>query len=93
MGLRALSIPALDVLLSYLKVAHEQAQRYLSTLNPDDLDLVPDPSEPERTLASLLRHMITHKNNHHGQIDFIRGLQDETWDLPPGTGIILPPTS
>ncbi len=31
----------------------------------------------------------THKNNHHGQIDYIRGLQDEVWDLPPGTGMNL----
>ncbi len=34
------------------------------------------------------RHMITHKNNHHGQIDFIRGLRHPEWNLPPGTGIV-----
>lgn len=31
--------------------------------------------------------MITHKNNHHGQIDYIRGLLQSDWDLPPGTGM------
>jgi hypothetical protein len=25
------------------------------------------------------------KNNHHGQIDFVRGLRQPGWDLPPGT--------
>lgn len=33
--------------------------------------------------------LITHKNNYHGQIDYIRGLQDEVWDLPAGTGMDL----
>ena len=36
-------------------------------------------------------YLITHKNHHQGQIDFIRGLQDDEWDLPPGTGIVLTP--
>ena len=44
----------------------------------------------EDTRAGSLRHLITHKNNHHGQIDYLRGLQDEEWDLPRGTGIVLP---
>ena len=48
----------------------------------------PDPPEPERTVASLLRHLITRKNNHHGQIDYLRGLRYEGWDLPPGTGVV-----
>ena len=93
MGLRGLPIPALDVLVSYLKAAHEQLQEFLSTLTPDELDVAPDPSHPERTLGASLRHLITHKNNHHGQVDYIRGLQDETWDLPPGTGVVLPSPS
>ena len=41
-------------------------------------------------LADVLRHLATHKNNHHGQIDFLRGLQQDDWDLPPGTGVRLP---
>src|ERR1700675_4449343 len=39
-------------------------------------------------VATQLRHMITHKNNHHGQIDFIRGLRHPECDLTPGTGIV-----
>ena len=89
-GLHALSIPEPDVLIGYLRAAHEQTKHLLSTLTPDGLD-APDPRQPGRTLAASLRHLITHKNNHHGQVDFIRGLQDETWDLPPGTGAVLPP--
>ena len=92
MGLRALPVPALDVLTGYLKAAHDQTLEFLSALTADNLGVAPNPSQPERTTAALLRHMITHKNNHHGQIDYIRGLQDETWDLPPGTGLVLTPS-
>ena len=89
----ALSIPALDVLTGYVKATHQQTLDFLTALKPGDLDATPNPSEPERTVADVLRHMITHKNNHHGQIDYIRGLQEETWDLPPGTGAVLPPSA
>ena len=93
MGLRALSLPALSVLLGYLEAAHEQTLGFLSTVTGDGLDIVPDSSQPYRTVAASLRHLITHKNNHHGQVDYIRGMQDNTWDLPPGTGEVLPPTA
>ena len=89
MGLQALPIPELGVLTDYLKAAHAQTLAYLSTLTPDDLDGTPDPAQTGRTLAASLRHLITHLNNHHGQVDYIRGLQEESWDLPPGTGIVL----
>jgi uncharacterized damage-inducible protein DinB len=79
------------VLVGYLEAAYGQTQQYLSALSPEELDAVPRPSEPGRTVASLLRHLITHKNNHHGQIDYLRGLQHEGWDLPPGTGVVLRP--
>ena len=57
----------------------------LRGLSPADLDGVPDPRQPERNVATYFRHMITHKNNLHGQIDFIRGLRHPEWDLTPGT--------
>jgi hypothetical protein len=57
-------------------------------LSPADLDRAPDPRQPERNVATYFRHMITHKNNHHGQIDFIRGLRHPEWELTPGTGIV-----
>ena len=34
----------------------------------------PDPDRPDFTVAGSLRHLVTHKNNHHGQIDYLRGL-------------------
>ena len=91
MGLQSLPIPELDVLIGYTKAVHQRTQAYLSGLAADELDSVPDQDRPQRTVASALRHLITHKNNHHGQIDYIRGLQDENWDLTPGFGSVLPP--
>ncbi len=90
MGLQSLPIPDLDVLIGYSEAVHRQTHLFLSTLALEDLDASPDPNQPERTMAGSLRHLITHKNNHHGQVDYIRGLQDENWDLPPGTGSVLP---
>lgn len=90
MGLQGLSIPDLEVLIGYSKAVHEKSQSVLSALPGEMLDDVPDPTRTQRTVAAALRHLITHKNNHHGQIDYIRGLQDQNWDLPPGTGIVLP---
>ena len=91
MGLRALPLPSLSILTGYLRAVHRQTLEFLPTLKPDRLETVPDSSHPERTVVASLRHLITHKNNHHGQVDFIRGLQEDTWDLPPGTGLVLPP--
>ena len=90
MGLRALAIPSLEVLAGYAEAAHQRTSRYISGLKSEDLDLTPNPDRPDFTVAGSLRHLITHKNNHHGQIDYLRGLQEEAWDLPPGTGVVLP---
>ena len=90
MGLQALAIPPLDTLLGYSEAAHRRTMELLKGLDPAALDRPADPSRPGRLLGMSLRHAITHKNNHHGQIDYIRGLQERDWDLPPGTGITLP---
>jgi len=90
MGLRALAIPSLDVLVGYAEAVHQRTLGYLAVLTPDSLDKLPDPARPEYDVSGSLRHLITHKNNHHGQIDYLRGLQDEVWDLPRGTGVVLP---
>lgn len=79
--------PRLDDVKAYLEAIHRDTLARLAVLAPGDLDRVPDARRPERCVAASLRHMITHKNNHHGQIDFIRGLRHPDWDLAPGTGM------
>ncbi len=86
MGLRSLPIPPVAILTAYLEAVYPRTQETVSGLTEKDLD---GPSS-DRTTGMSLRHLITHKNNHHGQIDYIRGLQDESWDLPRGTGVRLP---
>ncbi len=90
MGLRALPIPDLTVLVGYDHAVGEQSRRLLGNLTADRLDQPSGASPPQQSVAGTLRHLITHKNNHHGQVDYIRGLQSQTWDLPPGTGAVLP---
>jgi uncharacterized damage-inducible protein DinB len=90
MGLRALAIPSLEVLTGYAEAVHQRIMGYVAGLKDTDLDLEYDPERPGQTRSSSFRHLITHKNNHHGQIDYLRGLQDESWDLPRGTGVALP---
>lgn len=90
MGFQELGIPQLDVLVAFIETAHERFRSFMGTITMSDLDRPVDPSNPQRTVGAVLRHGITHKNNHHGQIDYIRGLQDEGWDLPRGTGVVLP---
>lgn len=82
-------IPELDVLLAYIEATHERYQSFLKSFTEADLDSPVSASEPLMTIGAALRHGITHKNNHHGQIDYIRGLQEEEWDLPRGTGVVL----
>ena len=89
MGLQSLSIPTIDVLLGYCESVHDRNIEYISHLNADELDQPVSLGSPVYTVGNCLRHLITHQNNHHGQIDYIRGLQDETWDLPVGTGVII----
>ena len=89
LGLRALAIPSLETLVGYAEAVRERTSGYVAGLTPEDLDQAPDPAQLEHTVSGSLRHLITHKNNHHGQIDYLRGLQDEAWDLPRGTGVVL----
>ena len=90
MGLTALSLPPLDTLTRYIEAVYSRTQVAVSALTESDLDEHEGDSPAGRTTGMSLRHLITHKNNHHGQVDYIRGLQDDTWDLPRGTGMRLP---
>jgi len=89
MGLRALPIPSLDVLLEYCAAVHKRCIEYITGLTSNDLDQPLNTDRQNYSVGNCLRHLITHQNNHYGQIDYIRGLHDETWDLPVGTGVIV----
>ena len=84
-GLHALPIPGMNTFVAYLEAAYTRTMEYVKTLTPETLD---EAIDGERTCGAMLRHLVTHKNNHHGQIDYLRGLQDPAWDLPPGTGMV-----
>ena len=88
-GLRRLSIPAPEVLLAYADGVNRRTGRFLGSLDDDSLDAPVGPAEPGQTVGGSLRHIIVHKNNHHGQIDYLRGLQEADWDLPRGAGAVL----
>ena len=90
MSLRVLAIPDLTVLLGYSQAVGERIRRLLGDLTADNLDQPICPSRPEQSVAGNLRHLIRHMNNHHGQVTYIHGLQNQNWDLPPGTGAVLP---
>jgi len=90
MGLRALAIPSSEMLVGYAESARRRTLKYPSGLSDSGLDQAPDPDRPDLAVASSLRHLATHKNNHHGQIDYLRGLQDEAWDLPGHRNSALP---
>ncbi|MBI4220010.1 MAG: DinB family protein [Chloroflexi bacterium] len=81
--------PALPDLVAYKTAVHEANMAGLQALSMDALDdPMPDRRRPGRNRAAIFRLMITHNNNHHGQMDFMRGLQQSGWNLPPGTGVV-----
>ncbi len=83
----------LSDVVEYLTTVDRLLMTTIESMISDDLDRVIDEANPGQTVGTLLRHMITHKNNHHGQIDLLRGLQDPRWDLPRGTGVVLSPAN
>ena len=90
LGLRSLAIPGPEVLISYAKDVNARTVRFLESLSDSRLGQPMVHGDRQETVADSLRHVIVHKNNHHGQIDYLRGLQEENWDLAPGTGRVLP---
>ena len=85
-----LPLPRLEDLLAYMQALHQDTLEKLHNLSRDDFDHIPHPTRPERSIGSYFRHLIVHTNNHHGQVDYIRGLMQPDWDLTPGTGIVQP---
>ena len=90
LGLRSLAIPPPETLLDYFRAVNQRTMSFIASLDDADLVHTLAPREPRQTVAGSLRHVIVHQNNHHGQVDYLRGLQEEDWDLPRGTGGILP---
>ena len=90
LGLRSLAIPAPEVLLAYAEAVNAHTARFLVSLKDARLEEHMGGRDQQETVSDSLRHVIVHKNNHHGQINYLRGLQEEDWDLTPGTGRILP---
>ena len=90
MSLRVLAIPDLTVLLGYSQAVGEGTRRLLGDFTADNLDQPICPSRPKQSVAGNLRHLVRHKNNHHGQVAYIHDLQNQNWNLPPGTGAVLP---
>ena len=82
-----LTLPSLEVLLGYLEAVHKNTLECLKRISPTDFNRVPDPGRPDRTIGSRIRHVTVHGSNHHGQIDYLRGLMRQGWGLPPGTGL------
>ncbi len=82
MGLRQLAIPSLEPPVEYAEVVHQRTSDYINGLPSEDLDNSPDAAVSEITVSGSLRHLVTHKNHHRGQIDYLCGLQAEAWDLP-----------
>ncbi len=86
--LLGLTLPPLNALRAFLAETNAQCHRLIDTLGAADFDR-PSRVWVGQPLAVTLRHLATHKNNHHGQVDYLRGLQDDGWDLPRGTGAVL----
>lgn len=82
-----LPLPPLEMLLGYLEAVHKNTLECLKGISPAAFNRPTDPYRPERTVGARLRHLTVHGSNHHGQIDYLRGLRHAGWGLPPGTGI------
>ena len=83
-----LPMPDLSILTGYLQSTFEKTMSIVEKLNNELLESAPDPTKPEYTISIYLAHLITHKNNHHGQIDYIRGLESSNWSAKSGVGML-----
>ena len=81
-----LPLPSYALLREYGAAAAERTRVFAESLDSADLDR-PAHFWDGQPLATSFQHLLLHKNNHHGQVDLLRGLQDAEWDLPAGTGV------
>jgi uncharacterized damage-inducible protein DinB len=88
-----LPLPSPTELLGYLDATFARAIAHVEGLAEAELDRALEPAtagESALTVAAQLRHLVTHANHHHGEPDYLRGLQQPGWDLPRGSGLRLP---
>ena len=71
------------------KAVNERTMRFIASLDDASLEAFMSLDESCQTVGGSLSHVIVLRNNHPGQINYLRGLQEEDWDLPLGTGEIL----
>jgi len=83
-----LPMPDIPILTGYLQSTFDKTMSIVEKLSNESVDCAPDPARPEYTVSIYLAHLTTHKNNHHGQIDYIRGLESSNWSAKGGVGMI-----
>ena len=83
-----LPMPEHSILIGYMEAAFEKTISIVDQLTNDSLEFAIDQAKPEYTSSIYLAHLTTHKNSHHGQIDYIRGLQSPGWSAKSGIGMI-----
>ena len=71
------------------KAVNECTMRFIASLDDASLEAFMSLEESCQTVGGSLSHVIVLRNNHPGQIDYLRDLQEEDLDLPLGTGDIL----
>ena len=66
----------LGELMEYAGHVAKSAEDYVKSLRDEDLDHVPDPARPRRTMAVNLRSfLVAHGWWHTGEIKYLKGLQ------------------
>jgi uncharacterized damage-inducible protein DinB len=83
-----LPMPELPILTGYLQSVFNKTISIVDNFTNESLESSLDPTNPEYTPSIYLAHLTTHKNNHHGQIDYIRGLESSNWSAKSGVGMI-----
>ena len=66
----------LDQMLAYAEKVVQSTSDFLKSLSDEQLDRVPDPNSPRRTIAVVLRSIIlAHGWWHLGEIRYLKGMQ------------------
>ena len=66
---------ALEPILAYQQVVRTATDSYLDKLTPDELDRVVKSARGERSVATMLIHVVNHALIHSGEIGALKGIQ------------------